>query len=80
MTKEQLKQRFLDLGDLGGVQNIEDVYNEFLDCLELPIDIINDLSDLECYDYTLEYEFYNVWIYTNKSEYQMCFELRKEME
>lgn len=78
MTKEQLRQRFLDLGDNSEIKNVEDVYNEFLDCLALPIDVISDLSDLECYDYTLEYEYYNLWIYTDKSEYQMCFSLTKE--
>lgn len=81
MTKEELKQQFLNLGKREGIiQNIEDVYDAFLKSLELPIESIYDLDDLEEYDDSKDFACYYVWAYTHKCEYQICFTLNKKQK
>ena len=46
MTREELKTRFLELANKEGIQNVDDVFETFLDALALPIEIIKDLDDL----------------------------------
>lgn len=80
MTREELRQRILELGEKEGVQNIDDVYDAFLKSLELPIESIYDLNDLEEYDDSKDYACYYVWAYTHKCDYQVCFTLNKKQK
>ena len=78
MTKEQLKEKFLELARLEGIKDEEKVFETFLNDLEILFDKINDLNDLVLYDQTNRFDYFYVWVYTDKCDYQVCFTTIKE--
>jgi hypothetical protein len=78
MTKEQLKEKFLELSRLEGIKDEEKVFETFLNDLEIPFDKINDLNDLVLYEQTNRFDYFYVWVYTDKCDYQVCFTTIKE--
>lgn len=73
MTKEELKQQFLELGKEYGFE--ENEFEQFLRQLVIPSNCIKNIEDMEQYDEETLIRRYRVWVNTTKASMVYYFDI-----